>query len=50
MYYWWYYVWVREKYFLNKFINEINKIIFSSGNVAEFNSYELLKNLEQHVS
>ena len=23
---------------------------FRSGNVEEFNSYELLKNLEQHVS
>jgi len=27
----------------------IGGIMYGSGNVVEFNSYELLKNLEQHV-
>ena len=30
--------------------SEEGKISFRSGNVTEFNSYELLKNLEQHVT
>jgi hypothetical protein len=48
MFDWWYYVWVR--YENNALFEFYISYFCRSGNLAEFNSYELLKNLEEHVS